>query len=63
MYSQLSHFKERIGETFEIIFPFRKLQDGMDGCRGGFSRDQGFLNALAGQGVDAAGGVTHEQDF
>ena len=24
MYSQLSHFKERIGETFEIIFPFKK---------------------------------------
>ena len=24
MSSQLSHFKERIDETFEIIFPFRK---------------------------------------
>ena len=24
MYSQLSHFKERIDETFEIIFSFRK---------------------------------------
>ena len=24
MYSQLSHFKERIDETFEIIFPFKK---------------------------------------
>ena len=24
MYSQLSHFKEKIDKTFEIIFPFRK---------------------------------------